>query len=259
MITEEEIKKSIIEIAKTSYKENFNREVTEEEIATILKHLLPRMEKELKEIKKFSDAEYKIYMGQQANKLLFSPGNIIGEASRVVKEIGVDKVLHMREYKRLREMELAARFCIANRKTSGDMLMIMPQDSPDIILILPDDASTKNIKALPMEVMTIPEIVKGTMVTDLPTELANFIKEKKFKKAYGEIFSLLVGFDFTQQALNFNKISEELNKIPDNPYQSIFATFTSSEDGKTMSVIQLYPGVAVRKDYNLEEEQALIY
>lgn len=188
MYTEDQIKKSIIDIAKASYKVNFNREVTEEETAVILTHLLPRMYKELKEIKKYSDAEYKRYMGQQANMLLFSPGNIMSEISRVVKEKGVGKVLQMREYKRMREMELAARFCIANRKTTGDMLMIMPQDSPDIILVLPNDASSKEIKALPMEVMTIPEVVKGTMGTDLPSELVNFIKVKKFKKRTVKFF-----------------------------------------------------------------------
>lgn len=259
MSTEEEIKKYIVEIAKTSYMVNFNRKVTEKEIAIILKYLLPRMEKELKEIKKFSDIEYKIYMKKQANQLLFSPGNVISEVQRVIKDFGIEKMIKAREYKRLREMELAARFCLANRKIKGDMLMIMPQDSPDIILVLPDDASTKNIVALPMEIMIVPEIVKVNMATDLPKELANFIKEKKFKKAYGEIFSLLVGFDFTQENLNFNRISEELNKISNNPYQSIFATFTSSDDGKRMSVIKLYPGVTIRKDYILEQEQNLLY
>lgn len=259
MFTDDQIKKSIIEIAKNSYRENFNREITEKETDVILKYLLPRMEKELKDVKRFSEIEYKIYMAQQANKLLFSPGNVLGEVSRVISEKGLQDMTKKREYKRLREMELAARFCLANRKVTGDMLMIMPQDSPDIILILPDDPSTKKIKALPMEVMTIPEIVKENMTVDLPTELVNFIKDKKFKKAYGETFSLLIGFDFTQESLNFNKISEELNKITNNPYQSIFATFTSSEDGKTMTVMQLYPGVAVRKDYNIYEKEDLLY
>jgi hypothetical protein len=217
------------------------------------------MEKELKETKKFSEAEYERYMAGKSNQLLFSPGNIVSEVQRIINSVGLQELLSSGKYKRLREMEIAARFCIANFKETGDRLMIMPQDNPDIILALPDDGSTKHTKVLPVEVMTIPEIAKEKFSENLPNEIADFIAKKKFNKAYGEMASLLIGFNFTQEALNFNEISLKLNQMKRNPYHSIFATFTSSADGRTMSVMQLYPGLAIRKDYNLEHEQYLLY
>ena len=259
MFTEEEIKKRLVEIIKNSYRVNFLREVTEKEIETVLIHLFPRMEKELKEIKQFSQFEFEKYMANKSNQLLFSPGNIIGEIRKAIEEHGVSKILRSGKYKRLREMEIAARFCIANYKITGDQLLIMPQDNPYVVLVLPDDSSTRDIKSFAMEVMTIPEIIKEKMDADLPLALTRFIEEKKFKKSYAEIVSLIVGFDFVQSALNFNEISRKLNEIQNNHYYTIYATFTSSEDGKTITVMQLYPGPALRQDYDLERERNLFY
>jgi hypothetical protein len=258
MIDEEKIKEACTEIIVASYRDNFQREISEEEIAEVFKHLIPRMEDELKNLKGFSDSEFSYYMKSKRNELLFSPANVIGEVRRVLTEFGLESLLHAGKYKRLREMEIAARFCLANYKNLGEMLMILPQDNPDIILVRMGNKEGKNIEASRLEIMSIPEVVKGELNDNLPEAIANFIKEKKFTKDYGTACSLVVCLDFNQQSLNCDLISASIQKIKDNPYVGIWLTFTSSEDGKNMSVLQVFPSF-VRVDYNFEKELNLLY
>ena len=241
----------------SSYKENFQREISEEEIAEVFIYLVPRMEDELKNLKGFSEAEFDRYMNSKRNELLFSPMNIHKELRRVLTESGEKMLAHAGKYKRLREMEVAARLCFANYKLRKEMLMVLPQDNPDIILALMG-SSRKNVEASRLEIMTIPEVAKSVMGSDLPKAIVDFIKNKKFSKDYGEGCSLVVCLDFNQQSLNFDKIVETIQKIKDNPYSGIWLTFVSSEDGKTMSVMQIFPNF-VRVDYNLEKEPNLLY
>ncbi len=259
LITEEEIENRHIKTIKSAYKVNFERDITEEEIKEVLTHLLPRMENDLKETKGFSDAEFERYMSSGNNDLLFSPACIISEVIRATQNITQEEFLKPGKYKRLKEMEIAARYCFANFKTTNQVLMVRGQDNPDIVLVSIGDSSSKSIRSARLEVMNIPEIAKEKLGADLPTSIAKFIEEKKFSKDYGGICSLIVGLDFTQQNLNFEKIAEEIKSLPKNPYHSIYLTFVSTEDGKTMTVIQIYPPGSVKIEYNLEKEPNLIY
>ena len=247
---------------KASYRENFQREITDEEIEVLFMHLMPRMEDELKNLKGFSEAEFERYMSSKNNDLLFSPANIHNELRKVLTTEGEDALADAGKYKRLREMEVATRYCFANFKKTGDMLMVKAQDNPDIILALMGrGSSSKNIPAFRLEVMTVPEIVKGKLNADLPSALVKFIQEKKFSKDYGRDCSLIVNLDFTQMAFDFDKVTAELQKIKNNPYISIWFTFVSSGDTQTMpdmTVAQVYPSF-VRQDYNLQKEPNLLY
>ena len=175
---------------------------------------------------------------------------------------GEDQLTRAGKYKRLREMEVATRYCFANYKRTGEMLMIKAQDNPDIVLALMGKPSSgKIVEASRLEVMTIPEIVKDRLGADLPSAIAKFIEEKKFLKDYGGLCSLIVCLDFTQMALDFDKITAEIQKLEKNPYVSIWLTFVSTDDivtMPTMSVVQVYPGF-VREDYNLAKEPRLLY
>ena len=258
MIDIQKIKETIRPMVINSYKENFQRQISKDEILEVFKYLIPRMENDLMELKDFSEKEFELYMNSNRNILLFSPMNIYNEISNVITQFGNDSFLKLGKYKRLREMEIASRFCIANYKLRNEILMVFPQDNPDIILAQTEDVSDKNIKGFYLEVMVIPNIVKEKFTDDISQDIANFIKNKKFLKNYSKECSLIISLDFNHISLDLYKISEYLCGIENNPYKTISLTFISGSDGIGTTVAQVFP-VPYIVDYNLLEESNLVY
>ena len=108
MIDVEKIRKACREIITSSYLENFQRQISEEEIATVFKHLIPRMDEELIELKGYSEVEFERYMNSKRNGLLFSPMNILSEFNLAITTVGADTVEKAGKYKRRVQLEVLA-------------------------------------------------------------------------------------------------------------------------------------------------------
>lgn len=246
------------EMIRRAYSDNFSRKITEEEIDEVLENLIPHMEDSLSKFDSFSKNNFERYING-SDELTFSPANIYSEISRTINEVGIDEFDKSVKYKRMREMEIATRFCIANYKQTGKQFMIKPQDNPDIVLVaISEDSSKKKfMEGYRLEVMGIPEFVKDKMEQDLPTQIAAFIKEKKFKKDYG-LSGLIVSLDFNHQGFDFTQLSRALAELEGNPYDSVILTARTSEDGMTVSVFFVYP-VFAKVDFNLINERQYLY
>ena len=245
-------------VIKQVYKDNFCREITDEEAEGVLKNALSYTKEQLEKTKGFSEKVFERYIGG-VDSLLFSPANIHLELRKIIQEVGEDKLIHMGKYKRARELEIASRFCIATYKRLDQKYMIKAQDNPDIILVLMRAGSldNKSLRGSRLEVMTIPEIIKSGLDNDLPVALADFVKEKKFTKDYG-LCALIISCDFRSDSLNFNKISEILSKVKPNPYESIWFTGITNPELTNITVMQVYPQFR-REDFDLAKEPNILY
>lgn len=249
-----------LNIIKTAYVTDFSRSLTDEEAGFILDTVSKHMREELSSLPDFSEETFSRYVNANGVTLTYSPRCIYEEINRAIKTVGVDTFTSSRDYKRTREMENAARMCLALKKDFDEQWMIKIQDNPDTIIFKVNNTSIKGdfMNAIRLEIMMIPEIAKkqwdsGTFIPSL----LKFIREKKFQKRYG-LCSLMVRLDFDQQGVDFTAVSNFLSNYKGtNPYERIFITAITSADLKTISVIQIHPSFS-KTDFDLEE-QGLMY
>jgi hypothetical protein len=256
----EKYKKRYKKVIQDSYNINFGRIITDLEIEEGISKLLPRMEEDFKKLPDFSEQNFNRYMEGNNLDLTFSPACIYAEIRQIITQIGVNGFSSLRKYKRAREMEVAARICLALHKNSDAMWMIKAQDSPDIVLVKIGDRSLKEkyiLDMLQVEIMSIPEEEKQQWEDNFTKSLVDFIKNKKFTKRYGSC-ELLIALEFTQPSVPFIDISKEIIKIKDNPYNSIAITAITSEDSTEVTVIRIHPSFS-RIDFNLVTEENLWY
>ena len=263
MVSKENIEKYIKRYKKViqgSYNANFGRIISDLEIEEGISRLLPRMEEDFKKLPDFSEQNFNRYMEGNNLDLTFSPACVYAEIRKIITQIGVNEFSSLRKYKRVREMEVATRLCLALHKNSNAMWMIKAQDSPDIVLVKTGNRSFKEkyiLDMLQVEVMSIPEKEKRHWEDNFSKSLVDFIKNKKFTKRYGSC-ELLITLNFTQLGVPFVDISKEIIKIEDNPYNSIAITAITSEDSTEATVIKIYPTFS-RIDFNLVTEPNLWY
>lgn len=231
-----------------TYKKNFNIELNEQECNEVLTNMLPFTDSTLRRAPDFSEAAFEMYM-RNAHEITFSPACVHNEIKRIIKEKGLDLLNTHDDYKRAREMEVAARFCLANKKMKGDELMIYAQDSPDIILALPGVGQLKKrtIPGFKLEVMEIPQEEFDKWPEDFLPNMVTFMEEKKFNKRYGDPCSLIVylNFDHNVQGINISELHRKISSIANNPYNSIFVTINIQVPSQQIGVFQVYPKLGV--------------
>ena len=249
----EQIKKSVLK----SYKDNFNIDLDDARLEEVLTNLMPFTDDELRKTEDFSDGAFEMYM-RNANGPTFSPACVYHEIEGIIKEKGVTTLMTSQDYKRAREMEIAARFCIANFKKRGDKLMIYSQDNPDIVLALPGVGSLKKrtLVGFQLEVMEIPQIEKDKWQGGTESSLVEFVRQQKFKKRYGGQCDLIVALNFDFEKMDFPEITKKFNLLKDEiPYEHIWITTGISEEGN-VAVIQVYPKF-LGQEFNFKNERKL--
>jgi hypothetical protein len=263
MIDEENIDKYIKRYEKKireSYQINFGRNISDQEIKNGVSSLLSRMRDDFKKMPDFSEKNFDHYMNGNNLDLIFSPSCIYSEINTALIQVGSNKFLSLNKYKRLREMEVVARLCLAIRKTTGDVWMIRTQDNPDILLSKINNKSLKKkgiFDILQVEIMTIPENESNKWNNSFVSSLVDFIKDKKFNKRYGQC-ELLISLNITKMGVPFIDISNEIAKIDNNPYNSIEITAMTNEDSTDVTVIRIYPSFS-KIDFSLAEEPNIWY
>lgn len=248
-----------LEIIKVAYISDFNRTLTNKEGSFILDTVLKHMRSELSKLPDFSEKFFIKYITANGGSLTYSPKCVYEEINRAIDTVGVETFSKDRGYKRTREMELAARMCLTLKKKFNEQWMIKIQDNPDVVIFKVNNGSIKSnfMDAVQLEIMAIPEVAKkqwngGNFVGSL----LKFIREKKFNKRYG-ICSLMVNLDFDHQSIGLKQASNFLTIYKgNNPYERIFITAITSQDLKTVSVIQIYPDFS-KIDFNIDEEGLL--
>lgn len=248
-------KAKYIEIIKAAYVTDFGRSITEEEAVFIFDTVSKHMRDELGKLSDFSEEMFARYMNNNGLTLTYSPACVYSEINLALKTVGESTFSSSRDYKRTREMEIAARMCLALKKQGNGGWMIKVQDNPDIVIFRINNSSIKStfMDAIQIEIMTIPEVEKKQWDNNhFMASLLKFIREKKFKKRYG-LCALMVRLDFNQQGVDFTKVSNLLSAVKsNNPYEKIFITAITSQDLKTVSVMQIHP-IFSKTDFDIEE------
>ena len=248
-----------LEMIKAAYVSDFNRTILDEEATFILDTVLKHMRSELSRLPDFSEESFIKYITANGVVLTYSPKCIYEEINRAINTAGADTFSKDRGYKRTREMELAARMCLTLKKKFNEQWMIKIQDNPDVIIFKVNNGSIKSnfMDAVQLEIMTIPEVAKKQWDgNNFIGSLLKFIREKKFNKRYG-LCSLMVNLDFDHQAIDLKQASNFLAGYKGtNPYERIFITAITSQDLKTVSVIQIHPDFS-KTDFNIDEEGLL--
>lgn len=226
---------------KKIFKENFLRELSEEEVYEIYEKLLLYTKLELSKAG-LTEKQIEEYF-KKSFEMVFSPGAIHAEVFRIANEIGIEALENSKKYKRLSEMMDASCLAIALKKLRGEEWMIKSQDQPDTLLVKRSEkpSNEKPFNAFYLEVMQIPENIKESFKADVETEMAKFIKDKKFYKRYGRISCLLVHLNFNYTAFKIKKLSEELCILPGNPFHQIYTRTNTDPNFGMMDIAMIYP------------------
>ncbi len=256
------ITQRVQDVIRREYRINFAREVSDEEASVIMKNLLPRMRKDLSQVEGYSEEKFNQYMTGPNTVLTFSPMCIINEVKHIVSDIGREQFEKQGKYKRAREMLIASKLCLAQRKLGGGLLSIQARDIPDIVLtkIAPGVPWWKRrfFAATSIEVLLVNEFVHPSLITDFDVKLAEFIAKKKFLHHYGQYTDLLIGLDINQGGINFDKVSQIIRGMNNNPYRRIFLIAITSTDAKVFTTFQLSP-IFARVDFDFAKDSEMLY
>ena len=246
---------------KKVFKDNFLRYLSDEEVDVFFETMLSTSRSKFSKIEGFTEEKFQRYLQAEKHsnsdlEVVFSPLSIETEIVRIINEIGLEALEKSSKYKRLYEMVNAVCLCLAIKKISGEEWMIKPQDNPDILLIRTNNNrfNEKPIDAAPLEIMQIPEEVLKSFNNDIENKVAEFIKEKKFNKRYGNEAHLLVHLNFNLMGFNLKKLSERLKSFSNNPFHQIWTRANTDPSSSTMNISQVYPNFsAVEIDFIKEK------
>lgn len=244
---------------KDIFFENFRRELSLIEVETMLNDMLLRTKEELSKIPDFKESDYEKYFATDEIQIVFSPRQINHEIHSIIQKIGIDELETSKKYKRLSEMNNAACLALALKKSTGEEWVVKGQDNPDILLISRSGQGfrEKPFRAINLEVMQVPQQSKDKMnQSSVEVDVAQFIKEKKFLKRYGPYPHLIVHLDFNHMGFKLETLSEEIRKLPGNPFHQVWIRATTDPTFSTMVLTQIYPDFFtvkfdVRKDISL--------
>ncbi|MFA6145931.1 MAG: hypothetical protein WC697_01185 [Patescibacteria group bacterium] len=227
---------------KKVFKENFLRELSDKEASDFFNDLLIQSKLELSKIPGFTEEAFQRYFSNEL-EILFSPKAINKEILRIINIIGIESLENSSKYKRLSEMTDASCLVLALKKLYAEEWMIKAQDNPDILLVKhnADSFNKKPFDAVALEIMQIPERAKKTFSQDIEKDIAEFIRDKKFNKRYGEKPHLLIHFNFNQMGLKLKMISEILYSFPNNPFHQIWIRANTDSTFRIMNISMVYP------------------
>lgn len=174
-----------ISLVKKTFKDNFLRELTDEEAGEFVDKMISQTRDAFSGIIGFSEEKFQQYISKNF-VIGFSPAAIDSEIRGAINKIGIDALENSHEYKRLSEMSNACCLARALKKMFNQEWMIKAQDSPDIILVKQSARSfdSKHLDAVMLEIMEIPEYARSVLGDDIELGIAEFIKNKKFNKRY---------------------------------------------------------------------------
>lgn len=229
---------------KDIFFENFRRELSPTEVETMLNDMFSRTREELSRIPDFKESDYEKYFATNEIQIVFSPRQINHEIYEIIQKIGIDELETSKKYKRLSEMNNAACLALALKKSTGEEWVVKGQDNPDILLISRSGQTfrEKPFRAINLEVMQVPHQAKDRMdQTNVESDVARFIEEKKFLKRYGPYPHLIVHLDFNHMGFKLEKLSKEIIGLPGNPFHQIWIRATTDPTFSTMVLTQIYP------------------
>jgi hypothetical protein len=251
---------NIKEKIKNIFKENFYREPDEKEINNFYDDLLLKTKKEYSKIDGFAEKnlEERIRSKERDEselEIVFSPTFINKEINQSIKRIGIYVLENSKKYKRLYEMTNALCLALAIKKIYNEEWMIKPQDNPDILFIKRNDNNfnKKPFDVISLEVMQIPEQVMKNFDNNIEEKMAEFIKEKKFNKRYGNLTHLLVHLNFNYMGFKLKKLSDKLCSFEGNPFPQIWIRTNTEPSSKTINISMVYPEYSTT-EINLEKE-----
>lgn len=231
-----------IKLVKKVFKENFLRDLTDEEAKNFVDTLFNQTREDFSKIEGFTEEGFQKYMSANL-EIAFSPNAVFAEIKMIVDKIGIEELEKSAKYKRLSEMNNAACLSLAMNKMFKEKWMIKGQDSPDIILAKVSSRSFKDnhLDAVYLEIMEIPEFARKELGGDIEPGIAEFIKEKKFIKRYEKAAHLLVHFNIQQMGLDLKKVSEMLRSFKDNPFHQVWSRINTDAQSQVMDISLLTP------------------
>jgi len=231
-----------VALVKKVFKENFLRELTEEEASDIAKRMISQTRESFSSIEGFTEEKFQEYISKNLI-LVFSPSAVNTEIKKIIDTIGIETLENSPKYKRLSEMNNAVCLALALKKVFNEEWMIKAQDYPDIVLVKKNSRSfnEKHLDAVMLEIMEIPENARANLGNDIELGIAEFIKKKKFNKRYEGIPHLLVHLNINQLALNLKRVSELLNSFSANPFHQIWVRSNADPNSQIMDISLLTP------------------
>lgn len=231
-----------IALVKKVFKENFLRELTDEEASDIANKMISQSREAFSSIEGFTEEKFQQYISKNL-VLLFSPSAVNAEIKKIIDTIGIEALENSPKYKRLSEMSNASCLALALKKVFNEEWMIKAQDYPDIILVKKNSRSfnNKHLDAVMLEIMEIPEHARASLGSDIELGIAELIKKKKFDKRYEGVPHLLVHLNIDQPGLNLKRVSELLNSFSGNPFHQIWTRANADPNSQIMDISLLTP------------------
>jgi hypothetical protein len=248
------------------FEKNFSKELSEEEVNILLEEILLNSRAKLSKIKGFTEEKFQRYLQSEKYinsdlEIVFSPLSIDIEVMRIIKRIGIEALEKSSKYKRLYEMVNAVCLCLAINKIYDEKWLIKAQDNPDILLVKINDNrffNEKPIDAISLEIMQVPvQIIKG-FTDNIEDKIAEFIKEKKFNKRYGNKPHLLIHLNFDYEGFDLEKLSKKLISLSNNPFYQIWIRTNTDPAFSTMNIAIVYPRYSAI-DIDFKKERNLYY
>ncbi len=239
---EQHIKDAHLLRLRKIFRENFLRELSDEQASEYLDKMYTQTRAELARLPNFGAKATEKYLSGNL-EIVFSPNAINAEVLRVVNEIGIEALEASSKYKRMAEMVDASCLALALKKAGKGEWVIKGQDAPDILLVQPDPEHTmgKPFRAISLEIMQIPEFAKEKFGADVEADAAQFIQDKKYTKRYEGIPHLLVHLNFDHIGFKTKRLSEKLCEEKNSPFRQIWIRVNADPVSQVMKMVLVYP------------------